>query len=401
MKQHKHTLHTTFVFSSAFVGAGLLCLAAAGPVRAQVAPGEESSGSQTNPAGADNSMMNPKLDNSADARGEGDASSQDGGEPMQQAYKDYSQKKFSAAVSELQAVLKKSPNILEAHEMLADIYRRQNQLPQAIPEMEAVVRLKPKDASWRDALGGAYLQTGDYTKAADVFQAALAQSPASADDASKYAYALEKEGRHTDAAAAFEKAAALDPKDSRDALNAGLLYHDAGNDAKAVPELKSALALGTADKYDANLYLAEAADAAKQPDDAIGYYKQAVQAKPDDFAAEANLGVVEQNAGKKADAEASYRQALTLKTNNASFFAGIQENLAGLLKSDGSFDEAATLLTQAAQVDTHNAAIQVQLGAIYQKQGKKDLALAAYNKALAINPNSAVAKDGVAQTSKP
>ena len=52
-------------------------------------------------------------------------------------------------------------------------------------------------------------------------------------------------------------------------------------------------------------------------------------------------------------------------------------------------------------MDTRNATIRVQLGAIYAKQGKKDLALAAYKQALAINPNSAVAKDGVAQMSQP
>ena len=394
MKQHKYAV------SAALAGVGLLCLAGTSPVLAQGGPQADGAGNAAR-EGTGNQVTNQAQGIPEGEPGDTQTIPQDEADPMQQAYKDYSQKKFSVAVPELQAILKKSPNIAEAHEMLASIYAIQNQIPQAVPELEAVVRLQPKRADFRENLGKAYLQTGDTPKAVGVFQTLLTQYPSNAGYAYDYAIALDKEDKYADAAAAFEKAAALNPKDSQLPLNAGLLYHQAGNDTKAVPELKSALALGTPNKFNVYSALAEAATTAKQPTDAIGYYKQAVQAKPDDFGTVYNLGVLEQNAGEKADAEASYRQALTLKASDPQSYADAQENLAGLLRTDGSLDEAATLLTQAAQVDTHNAAIQVQLGAIYQKQGKKDLALAAYNKALAINPNSAVAKDGVAQTSKP
>ncbi len=395
MKQHKYAV------SAALAGVGLLCLAGTSPVLAQGGPQADGAGNAAR-EGTGNQVTNQAQGIPEGEPGDTQTIPQDEADPMQQAYKDYSQKKFSVAVPELQAILKKSPNILQAHQMLASIYEIQNQLPQAVPELEAAVRLSPKDTVWRAQLGAAYLQTGNTPKAASIFQTLLTQYPKNADYATDYATALAHEdNQQPEAAAAFEKAAALNPKDSQLPLNAGLLYHQAGNDAKAVPELKSALALGTPNKFNVYSALAEAATTAKQPTDAIGYYKQAVQAKPDDFGTVYNLGVLEQNAGEKADAEARYRQALTLKASDPQSYADAQENLAGLLRTDGSLDEAATLLTQAAQVDTHNAAIQVQLGAIYQKQGKKDLALAAYNKALAINPNSAAAKDGVAQTSKP
>ncbi len=386
-------------------GAGLLCLAAAAPLWAQAGPGDSGGAARAG-------VGNQATDHTPGADGEGgiptgapgdDASFNDNGssDAMQQAYKDYSQKKFSVATPELQAILKKSPNTVEAHEMLADIYQRQNQLPQAIPEMEAVVRLKPKDASWRDTLGGAYLKVGAPAKAAGVFQTALIQNPTSADDASKYAYALEQGGKHAEAAAAFEKAAALNPKDSQAPLYAGLLYHQVGNDTKAVPYLKSAIALGTTQKGTAYTALAEAATAVKQTSDAIVYQTQAAEANPTDFGTEANLGIMEQNAGKKADAEEAYRKTLTLKSDDPKSVAGIQENLAGLLRLDGKLDEAATLLTQAASVDPTNVSIQDNLGVIYEKQGKKDLALAAYKQALTLKPGNGVATDGIARLSKP
>ncbi len=382
-------------------GAGILCLAATSPLWAQGGPQSDGAGNAAR-AGAGNQISNEANGIPEGQPGDNSSFNDNGNsDAMQQAYKDYSQKKFSVATPELQAILKKSPNTVEAHEMLASIYTIQNQFPQAIPELQAVVRLQPKRLDFRENLGKVYLQTGDTARGAAEFQTLLAQQPTNETYAFEYATALAHENKNVEAAAAFEKAAALAPKDSQTYFNAGILYHEAGNDTKAVPDLKTALALGTTQKFNADIALAEAASTAKQSSDAIVYYTQATQANPTDFGAEANLGILEQNAGRKADAEAAYRQALTLKNDDPQSVAGIQENLAGLLKADGNLDEAATLLTRAAQTDTHNATIQIQLGAIYTKQSKKDLALAAYNRALAINPNSAIAKEGVAQASKP
>lgn len=400
MTKHLFMKH---ILSGVSAGVGV-CLAAAGPVWAQGGPGGGADSGQAARSGVGNQVTNPAQGIPEGAPGDDASFNDNGGEnsdAMQQAYKDYSQKKFAVALPELQKILKKSPNTVEAHEMLADIYLRQNQAPQAIPELEAVVRLKPKDAAFRDNLGVAYLQGGDTVKAAAVFQTLMTQKPTDASYAFQYGIALEQAGKHSDAAAAFEKAAALDPKDSRAPLYAGLLYHQAGSDAKAVPYLKSALALGTTDKFHAELALAEAATTAKQNSDAVGYYTQAAEANPTDFGAKANLGILQQNAGQKAAAEATYRQALTLKADSPKTYASIQENLAGLLKSDGKLDEAASLLTQAAQADTASVALQDDLGSVYEKQGKKDQALAAYKQALTINPDNGLAKEGIARLSKP
>lgn len=375
----------------------MLCLALTGTLWAQGGPAA-SGGDNAARAGVGNQVTDP----SQGDPGDNAAFSDDGGDDkMQQAYKDYTDKKFSVAIPELLGVLKKSPNTVEAHEMLADIYMRQNQVPQAIPELEAVVRLKPKDAAFRDNLGVAYLQNGETDKAASIFQSALAQKPKDPAIAYKYAIALEKGGKHAEAAAAFEKAAALDPKDSLSPLYAGLLYHQTGNDVKAVPYLKSALALGTADKFNAYTALAETASAAKNGSEAIQDYTLAAQAKPDDFGTQANLGILNQNAGKKAEAEAAYRKALTLKADDSKSLGNVQSNLAILLVQESKYDEAATLLAAAAQADPTDVSLQDRLGSVYEKQGKTAQALAAYKQVLAIKPDNGIAKDGVARLSKP
>ena len=379
------------------LNAGLLCLAAASPLWAQAGPGDSGQAAR---AGVGNQVTNQAAGIPEGEPGDTAPIPQDESDHMQQAYKDYQGKNFPKATKELQEVLKKEPNIVEAHEMLASIYMNQNQVPQAIPELETVVRLQPKNAVFRDNLGVAYLQSGDSVKAAGTFQALLTQAPTNASYAFQYAIALEKQNKHMEAAAAFEKAAILNPKDPSAPLYAGLLYHQAGNDAKAVPYLKSAVSLGTDQKFSADTALAEAASAAKNTAEAAQYYTLANQANPTDFNTEANLGILEQNAGNKADAEAAYRKAVALKTDDAKFLAGIEANLAMLLTGEGKLDDAAAYLTKATQSDPTNVSLQDSLGAVYEKQGKKDLALAAFKTALTINPNNGVAKDGVARLSK-
>ncbi len=316
------------------------------------------------------------------------------------AMDDYNHKNYKDAASGLKDYLKNNPKDAQAHRLMADIDVAQNDISAAIPEWEAAVKLDKNDKSSTVNLGVAYMQTSNYDKAVDIYERAVAHSPKDPQLNMQLAIALDSAGKHAEAAAEFERAAALDPKNSVPALYSGLLNHQAGHDDKAVPELKTALALGTTEKFQAYAALAEAATAAKQNDEAIKDYTLAAQAKPNDFVTQYNLGVLEQNAGKKAEAEAAYRQALTLKTDDAKAMAGVRSNLSLLLIDDGKLDEAATLLAQAAQGDPTNAEYENNLGQVYEKLNKKDLAIAAYTKAVQLDPNQAGAKASLAQLQK-
>ena len=352
---------------------------------------------------------------------------------LQDAYNDYNGERYPKATTELQDILKKEPDNLTAHKMLAAIYQKQNKVAAMVPELEAVARLDPKDANTQNNLGVAYLQTGSFDKAVTVFKAAQARNPKDATTAydlglalfqtgktdeaipafqnaiklkpTAVAYeqlgaALEQSGKNAEAATAFESATSLDPKDPQAVLYAGMMYHQTGHDDKAIPALQKALALGTQDKFGAHMVLAEAYGHAGKTAEAIAEYKQASVIKPDDFGASANLGVLNQNSGKKADAVAAYRQALTLKAPSPEAMAQVQDSLAGMLAQDGSPDEAVTLLTQATQNDPKNAQYAGELGQVYEKQGKKDLAVAAYQKALTLDAHQPEAVQGLARLKK-
>ena len=316
------------------------------------------------------------------------------------AMDDYNHKNYKEAASGLKDYLKNNPKDAQAHRLMADIDVAQNNIAAAIPEWEAAVKLDKSDKSSAVNLGVAYMQTGSYDKAVDIYERAVARSPKDPQLNMQLAIALDSAGKHAEAAAGFERAAALDPKNSAPALYAGLLNHQTGHDDKAVPELKNALALGTTEKFQAYAALAEAASAAKQNDEAIKDYTLAAQAKPDDFVTQYNLGVLEQNAGEKTQAEASYRKALTLKTDDVKAMAGVRSNLSLLLIDDGKLDEAASQLDQATKGDPKNAEYENNLGQVYEKLNKKDLAIAAYAKAVQLDPSLAGAKASLTQLQK-
>ena len=349
------------------------------------------------------------------------------------AVDDFNGGKLADATGELKEYLKDVPGDAAAHRLLASIYLKQNRVADAIPQMEAVVKLDAKDQDTRDNLGIAYLQAKQYDKALPFYKAAYARKPKDADAAYYYglalaqagqaeaavpvlqqsialhpaasAYAqlgnaLNQAGKTADAAAAFQSGAALDPKDAQLVLYAGLLHHASGDDAAAIPELKKALALGTDNAFGVRMALAEAYNKAKQPADAISEYKLAAQAKPTDFMAAVNLAISEDNAGRKADAQADYRKAVALPGADIKALAAARSNLGLLLLGDGKTDEAVGLLMQAAQGDAANAHFQNNLGIAYEKQGKPDLAVAAYKKAVDLDPNFADAKTALARLSK-
>lgn len=358
-------------------------------------------GAQQTPGGSIGNGQDPsdRTDNGSASEGSYHGSSSDA-LVYNTAMDDYNHKQYKDAASGLKDYLKNNPKDAQAHRLMADIDVAQNNIAAAIPEWEAAVRLDKNDKSSTVNLGVAYMQTSSYDKAVSIYETAEARSPKDPQLNMQLAVALDSAGRHAEAAAAFEKAAALDPKNSIPALYSGLLNHQTGHDDKAVPELKTALALGTTEKFQAYAALAEAASAAKQNDEAIKDYTLAGQAKPTDFVTQYNLGVLEQNSGKKAEAEAAYRKALTLKTDDPKALAGVRSNLSLLLIDDGKLDEAASLLAQAAQGDPTNAEYENNLGQVYEKLNKKDLAIAAYTKAVQLDPTQAGAKASLTQLQK-
>jgi protein O-GlcNAc transferase len=100
-----------------------------------------------------------------------------------------------------------------------------------------------------------------------------------------------------------------------------------------------------------------------------------------------NLGIALQNLNKLDEAIVSYRNALSLKPEDAA----THSNLGIALQNQEKLDEAITSYKNALKLDPDIAAIHSNLGNSLRKQGKLSEAIASYENALTCQPNFVVA----------
>jgi Tfp pilus assembly protein PilF len=96
--------------------------------------------------------------------------------------------------------------------------------------------------------------------------------------------------------------------------------------------------------------------------------------------------------GRKAfrTAAASYRQALDLQPDSLEAKAGLG---IALVNGEGSYVDAAKLLSDVVKVNDHDERAWLALGMAYQFNGDQDSAFKAYRKYLEIAPNGESARD--------
>jgi eukaryotic-like serine/threonine-protein kinase len=106
------------------------------------------------------------------------------------------------------------------------------------------------------------------------------------------------------------------------------------------------------------------------------------------------VGNVQVKAGKLADAETSYRQAIRLSED----FAVARANLGFVLNEQGKLKEAEATLARAAELDPLNPRNYYNLGINYQRQGNNERATKAYSQAIDLRPDYAEALNNYGNT---
>ena len=111
--------------------------------------------------------------------------------------------------------------------------------------------------------------------------------------------------------------------------------------------------------------------------------EKAVQVDPNDAGAHYNLGNALKGLGRLDDAEASFRQALALKSD----FAEAHFNLGDTLKKQGRLHDAETSLRQSIEFKSDHAVAHNNLGATLQDLGRLNEADASFRQAIALKPD--------------
>jgi Flp pilus assembly protein TadD len=211
------------------------------------------------------------------------------------------------------------------------------------------IELAPDDVELHNALGWTLFQEGRSADAVTEYRRALAASPNHVKAHNNIALALVELGQLEDAAEHFKTSLRFEPK----------------------PEIYS----------DLGFIMARLG----QQDEALANYRKALELDPTCASAHFNLAVGLVQAGKLADAEAHYRQALPGKPT-----AEAHNGLGYVLARQGQTDEAVKEFRAAVEINPKFVPAYNNLADALAKQGKLEDAAAAYEHSLAEKPTPAV-----------
>ncbi|HEY1801018.1 MAG TPA: tetratricopeptide repeat protein [Terriglobales bacterium] len=305
------------------------------------------------------------------------------------------------AVLEVQDILKRDPNNLQAHKLLGSIYLRslgeeqssegsQNTLHDAIEQYQEITKLEPNSVDDHLLLGRLYRLNNDLQKAENEFKTAVKLDPNSEEAVTTLAYLYNVEGDSTRAAQVLMSI----PDVSRSAKLYSMLgstYEQQKQYKEAIHAFRRAIELDR-DNLDAMRGLAENLQNDGQDQAALDQYKIIAASNPEDAQTYAHMGEIYRKQGK-------YDLALTNLEKAQSMVPDLEEvsyDIATVYEIQGRYDDAVKILTgllqksdssdgNLSQSDKNNRAIFLErLGTVYRDQNNDQLALATFRKMLAL-----------------
>jgi len=309
------------------------------------------------------------------------------------------------------ALLKNSPNDIDAHKLLGRLYLRQmgegeqgsagaaapnNVLDEAIGEFQKIVALQPKSAEDHMVLGQLYTVKHQPDKAEAEFKTAQAIEPESEDVVLNLARLYAESGDLTHAAKSIETVP-VDGRTPKMELTLGALYEQMKQPKDAIAAYRRAEDL---DRDDLQIVdaLGQALLNDNQLDQALKEYQKVAEANPEDAEPLIHIGEIERKQGKYEDALTVIRKARKLDPN--SLEAGFNEGL--LFDILGRLDDAIETYQEMVDATSHangaytdeeknNRSIFLErLGTVSMEENKTDQAVAAYQKMIDLGGSIAV-----------
>ena len=309
------------------------------------------------------------------------------------------------------ALLKNSPNDIDAHKLLGRIYLRQlgegenssagatapnNVLDLAITEFQKIVALQPKSVEDHMVLGQLYTVKHQPDKAESEFKTAQAIEPESEDVVLNLARLYAESGDLQHAAKSIE-AVPVDGRTPKMEFTLGALYDQMKQPKDAIAAYQRAEDLEPGDLQTVDA-LAQALLNNNQLDDALKQYKELAEANPDDAEPLIHIAEIERRQGKYEDALTVVRKARKMDPN--SLEAGFNEGL--LLDILDRLDDAIQTYQEMVDATSHangayteeeknNRRIFLErLGTVCLEENKVDQAVAAYQKMIDLGGSIAV-----------
>jgi tetratricopeptide (TPR) repeat protein len=317
------------------------------------------------------------------------------------------------------ALLKTSPNDIDAHRLLGRIYLRQlgegeNNassapassivLDQAIAEFEKIVALQPRSVEDHMVLGQLYTVKHLPDKAESEFRTAQAIEPESEDVVLNLARLYAESGDLQHAVKSIE-AVPEDGRTPKMEFTLGALYDQLKQPKDAIAAYQRSVDLEPGDPQTIDA-LAQALLNNDQLDEALKQYRQLADADPDNSEALVHISEIQRRQGKYDEALATIHKALKIDPNSleAGFNEGLLLDILGriddaiqayqsMLEQPSLSDEKSVSHANGAYTDEEKndrALFLERVGALYLEENKTEQAIDAYQKMVDLGGSFAV-----------
>jgi len=238
----------------------------------------------------------------------------------------------------------------------------------------------PEIAQAEDAI-----QKNDFTAAETLLKKAIDKDPKNYQAWFDFGFVLNRLGRVEDSIHAYRQSVAAKPEVFETNLNLGLMLVRF-NSPEAERFLRAATGLKPTDHVEegqarAWLALAHLLENAK-PEDALQAYRKASELTPKDPEPHLSAGLLHERQKEFSDAEAEYKQVLTLDAHSTEAAIG----LTNIYMKSARLSDAEPLLRRLATERPDDAGIHLQLGRVLAAQSKKDDAITEIQTALKLAP---------------
>ena len=288
--------------------------------------------------------------------------------------------------------LKKSPNDLTAHRLLARIYTRligdgqrvdEAMLKRAIDEYKKIAALSPRDVDAWLMVGRLAKASGDSVEAEKAYDKALAIDPANEDGLTGLALVYSDLGDNAKATELLKKLAQSNP--SPRALQALAAAYEQVHDFKAAAAaLRQELTMNPANEKDVARALAQDLTLAMQYDEALAVYAELADDDPEDATSYLRMSQIYRERHDFAKAREAGDKAKAIEPNSVE----IRYNEVAILEAEDRVPEAAKLLTDILSSTAKKGYTQAErasriallerLAALYRSVEQTDPAIDAY-----------------------
>jgi tetratricopeptide (TPR) repeat protein len=300
------------------------------------------------------------------------------------------------AIETLLALIDEQPQFFRGRVQLAEIYDRQRQWTEAAAAWAAVQKLNPRNTEVMARRATSLINGGQAAEAQTVLREALKIAPGDVRLTFMLTQAQREAGDLEGAETTARALMTAYPDDPRTAYLLAQTLDARGKHQEIVDLLKPAIArIRTANAKPGQLGLLLGAQGLallqlKRYDEALAAYKDAVAAAPDDTSIVFQFGAALDRAGRRLDAQKTFRDLIAKNPQDANALNYLGYMLA---EQRTALDEAVSLIQRALKVDPDNPSYLDSLGWAYFQQGKLELADPPLSTAAGRLPNNSVIQD--------